>query len=306
MKNNVVGGLIVIITLLLIAAVIVGVCYSQGIFDSLIPDENPGTDEPGTDTPGGGTDEPGTDTPGTDTPGTDEPGTEEPGTDEPGTEEPGTEEPGTDEPGEEDIIAEDIKVELVDGESNVTIDDLGLYHLTAADTEYTFKITPISSKGEVTNSNISVNVEVIGTVALADTSSGRPTGAIQEVAYSDIVTAICCMDENFYGKSLEELQADSVFGSMFSAFSTLEAAHSFIYQNGGAKKHMENIGHYFPGQLVIETGSVKLRDYCEGYIDKDGGYIGKNYQSQEESCYIKATITDSVSGTKVILRYVFN
>lgn len=289
-------SLIVIMVLLLIAAVAVGVCYSQGVFDSLIPDGNPGTDEPGTDEPG--TEEPGTEEPGTDTPGG--------GTDKPGTEEPGTEEPGTDEPGEEDIIAEDIKVELVDGESNVTIDDLGLYHLTAADTEYTFKITPISSKGEVTNSNISVNVEVIGTVALADTSSGRPTGAIQEVAYSDIVTAICCMDENFYGKSLEELQADSVFGSMFSSFSTLEGAHRFIYQNGGAKKHMENTGKYYPGKLVIETGSVKLRDYCEGYIDKDGGYIGKRYQSQEESCYIKATITDSVSGTKVILRYVFN
>lgn len=59
-------SLIVIMVLLLIAAVAVGACYSQGVFDSLIPDENPGTDEPGTDTPG--TDEPGTDEPGTDEP----------------------------------------------------------------------------------------------------------------------------------------------------------------------------------------------------------------------------------------------
>ncbi len=56
-------SLIVIMVLLLIAAVAVGVCYSQGVFDSIIPDENPGTDEPGTDTPGGNTDEPGTDEP---------------------------------------------------------------------------------------------------------------------------------------------------------------------------------------------------------------------------------------------------
>lgn len=61
-------SLIVIMVLLLIAAVAVGACYSQGVFDSLIPDENPGTD-----TPGGGTDEPGTDEPGTDEPGTDKP-----------------------------------------------------------------------------------------------------------------------------------------------------------------------------------------------------------------------------------------
>ena len=61
-------SLIVIMVLLLIAAVAVGVCYSKGVFDSLIPDENPGTD-----TPGGGTDEPGTDEPGTDEPGTDKP-----------------------------------------------------------------------------------------------------------------------------------------------------------------------------------------------------------------------------------------
>lgn len=54
-------SLIVIMVLLLIAAVAVGVCYSQGVFDSLIPDENPGTDEPGTDEPG--TEEPGTDEP---------------------------------------------------------------------------------------------------------------------------------------------------------------------------------------------------------------------------------------------------
>lgn len=54
-------SLIVIMVLLLIAAVAVGVCYSQGVFDSLIPDGNPGTDEPGTDEPG--TDEPGTDEP---------------------------------------------------------------------------------------------------------------------------------------------------------------------------------------------------------------------------------------------------
>ena len=32
-------SLIVIMVLLLIAAVIVGVCYSQGIFDSLIPNQ---------------------------------------------------------------------------------------------------------------------------------------------------------------------------------------------------------------------------------------------------------------------------
>lgn len=56
-------SLIVIMVLLLIAAVAVGVCYSQGVFDSLIPNDNPGTDEPGTDTPGGNTDEPGTDEP---------------------------------------------------------------------------------------------------------------------------------------------------------------------------------------------------------------------------------------------------
>lgn len=61
-------SLIVIMVLLLIAAVAIGACYSQGVFDSLIPDENPGTD-----TPGGGTDEPGTDEPGTDEPGTDKP-----------------------------------------------------------------------------------------------------------------------------------------------------------------------------------------------------------------------------------------
>lgn len=54
-------SLIVIMVLLLIAAVVVAVLYSQGVFDSLIPEENPGTDEPGTDTPG--TDEPGTDEP---------------------------------------------------------------------------------------------------------------------------------------------------------------------------------------------------------------------------------------------------
>lgn len=54
-------SLIVIMVLLLIAAVVVAVLYSQGVFDSLIPEENSGTDEPGTDTPG--TDEPGTDEP---------------------------------------------------------------------------------------------------------------------------------------------------------------------------------------------------------------------------------------------------
>lgn len=71
--NRTVKACITVLLLLLIAAVVVAVLYSQGVFDSLIPEENPGTDEPGTDTPGGNTDEPGTDTPGTDEPGTEKP-----------------------------------------------------------------------------------------------------------------------------------------------------------------------------------------------------------------------------------------
>lgn len=59
MKKDTVGGLIVIVALLLIAAVIVGVCYSQGVFDSLLPDDM-GTQTPddGNQTPDGGTEQP--------------------------------------------------------------------------------------------------------------------------------------------------------------------------------------------------------------------------------------------------------
>ena len=108
--NRTVKACISILILLLIAGVVVALLYSQGIFDSLLPDENPDTntpggniDKPGTDTPGGNTDKPGTDTPGgnTDKPGTDTPGgnTDEPGTDTPGG---NTDEPDKDEPGETD------------------------------------------------------------------------------------------------------------------------------------------------------------------------------------------------------------
>ena len=40
--SNTSKSIAVILILLLIAAVIVGVCYSQGVFDALIPDD-PGT-----------------------------------------------------------------------------------------------------------------------------------------------------------------------------------------------------------------------------------------------------------------------
>ena len=60
--SNTSKSIAVILILLLVAAVIVGVCYSQGVFDALIPDD-PGTDTPGGDTSGGNTDEPGTDEP---------------------------------------------------------------------------------------------------------------------------------------------------------------------------------------------------------------------------------------------------
>lgn len=303
-------SLIVIMVLLLIAAVAVGVCYSQGVFDSLIPDENPGTDEPGTDTPG--TDEPGTDEPGTDEPGTDTPGgnIDKPGTDTPGgnTDEPDKDEPSG-EPGEEDIIAEDIKVTFSSA-GKYTIDESGIYHFSDANTDYAFDITPLSSKGEVTNYNFQVSFEVFGSVVLQNESSGRPIGDpdvyATTVNYGEIITSICCMDELFYGKSLEELKADPTFGSMFSAYSTLEEAHQFIYQSEAADKHMKNIGSYSDNRILITTGGVKLSDYYKGWSDRDGGYKDLVYQSQAEPCYIQATITESVSGTKVILKYVFN
>lgn len=59
MKKDTVGGLIVIVALLLIAAVIVGVCYSQGVFDSLLPDDmGTQTTDDDTQAPDDGTEQP--------------------------------------------------------------------------------------------------------------------------------------------------------------------------------------------------------------------------------------------------------
>ena len=63
---------ITFLLLLLVAASVFAVLYSQGVLDALLPNDA-GTDTPGgnTNTPGGNTNTPGgnTDKPGTDTPG---------------------------------------------------------------------------------------------------------------------------------------------------------------------------------------------------------------------------------------------
>ncbi len=125
--SKTISGILAILMVLLVVAVIFGVCYSQGVFDNLIP-STPGTDEPGTDTPG-----------------TDEPGTIDPGTDTPDKEDPSTEDPGTDEP--EEDPEQTIIVAGVESDANYSIDG-GIYQLARRST-YVFTLECVSDSGNV-------------------------------------------------------------------------------------------------------------------------------------------------------------
>lgn len=277
--SNTSKSIAVILILLLIAAVIVGVCYSQGVFDALIPDDpgtdtpggdTPGTDEPGTDTPGGdtpGTDTPGgdtpggnTDEPGTDTPGTEEPGTEEPGTDDPGTDEPGTDEPGgnTDEPGT-DEPEEGSSTVIVSSEDYEKTD--GVY-LLKPKSKFAFDIVNLSADG----------AEMHGSIILFpepnDPYYQHINGQIKVGTYSEIY-------EN-----------GELINTLWSEIKTIDLNEWTELGSYGSKMlkgvAIEN------GQLIVETGQALEELYTSQRVENWGNttYF-EHYNDSVTQCYIE-------------------
>ena len=276
--SNTSKSIAVILILLLVAAVIVGVCYSQGVFDALIPGgDTPGTDTPGTDTPGTdtpGTDTPGTDTPGTDTPGgdtsggnTDEPGTDEPGgnTDEPGTDEPGgdtpggnTDEPGTDEPGT-DEPEEGSSTVIVSSEDYEKTD--GVY-LLKPNAKFAFDIVNLSADG----------AEMHGSIILFpepnDPYYQHINGQITVGTYSEIY-------EN-----------GELINTLWSEIKTIDLNEWTELGSYGAKMlkgvAIEN------GQLIVETGQALEELYTSQRVENWGNttYF-EHYNDSVTQCYIE-------------------
>ena len=266
--SNTSKSIAVILILLLVAAVIVGVCYSQGVFDALIPGgDTPGTDTPGTDTPG--TDTPGTDTPGgdtsggnTDEPGTDEPGgnTDEPGTDEPGgdtpggnTDEPGTDEPGTDEPeeGSSTVIVSSEDYEKTDG-----------VYLLKPNAKFAFDIVNLSADG----------AEMHGSIILFpepnDPYYQHINGQITVGTYSEIY-------EN-----------GELINTLWSEIKTIDLNEWTELGSYGAKMlkgvAIEN------GQLIVETGQALEELYTSQRVENWGNttYF-EHYNDSVTQCYIE-------------------
>ena len=250
---------IAVILLLLIAAVIVGVCYSQGVFDALIPDD-PGTDTPGGDTPG--TDTPGGDTPGTDTPGDDTPGgnTDEPGTDEPGTDEPGTDTPGTDEPENPEIGT------VVAYNESVTREDS--IYLLAPDTQYVFSLAAFNESGEeIEDAQFSVDED---TLIRGSNYHGKV----------DRRTYIVHRDPSTWEFISEEWLDDSK-ESKFSPEQNEYNDHNITV------KSISISGN----NLIIQTGVALEETYIDLYPSYHGTieYSGKYYETIEP-CYISIPV----------------
>lgn len=249
--SNTSKSIAVILILLLVAAVIVGVCYSQGVFDALIPDD-PGTDTPGSNTPG--TDTPGTDTPGGDTPGgnTDKPGgnTDEPGTDEPGG---NTDEPGTDEPeeGSSTVIVSSEDYEKTDG-----------VYLLKPNSKFAFDIVNLSADG----------AEMHGSIILFpepnDPYYQHINGQITVGTYSEIY-------EN-----------GELINTLWSEIKTIDLNEWTELGSYGAK--MLNGVAIENGQLVIETGQALEELYTSQRVENWGNttYF-EHYNDSVTQCYIE-------------------
>lgn len=271
--SNTSKSIAVILILLLIAAVIVGVCYSQGVFDALIPDDpgtdTPGSDTPGTDTPGGdtpGTDTPGTDEPGGDTPGgnTDEPGTDEPGgnTDEPGTDEPGTDTPGTDEPapGEDDPD----NVIIIGSQEYVRTD--GVY-LIKPYSRYVFDVMNITVDGEDIEGELTLNPDpnlpyynyFFGEIKVGTYKEVVSDGEVTNTQWSDIETI-----------NLDEWTDTGSYGS----------------------KMLDGVA-IVDGKIVIQTGQALEDLYVDQITEQWGQFTyTRHYYKTNTQCYIRIQVRD--------------
>lgn len=239
-------SLIVIMVLLLIAAVAVGACYSQGVFDSLIPDGNPGTD-----TPGGGTDEPGTDTPGTDEPGTDTPGTDEPA-------------PGEDDP--DNVI-------IIGSQEYVRTD--GVY-LIKPYSRYVFDVMNITMDGEDIEGELTLNPDpnlpyynyLFGEIQVGTYQEVVTSGEVSNTQWRDIETINLdeWTDKGSYGSKMLEGVAVVDGKIVIQTGQALEDLYvDQITEQWGAFTYTK---HYYKTntQCYIRI-QVRDENYSRGYFD---------------------------------------
>ena len=247
---------ITFLLLLLVAASVFAVLYSQGVLDALLPNDA-GTDTPGgnTNTPGGNTDKPGTDTPGgnMDKPGTDTPGD--------GTEQPA---PGEDDP--DNVI-------IITTQDYVRTD--GVYLIKPYET-YVFDIANITIEGEDIDGELTLDPDPNDPYFL------NFNGEIQVGTYQEVVTSgevVHTLWKDIKNISLDEWTDVGSYGSkMLEGVALMDG--KIVIQTGMALEDLfvdqitENWGsftytkHYYKTitQCYIRI-QVRDENYSRGYFD---------------------------------------
>ena len=242
---------ITFLLLLLVAASVFAVLYSQGVLDALLPNDA-GTDTPGgnTDTPGGNTDTPGgnMDKPGTDTPGD-------------GTEQPA---PGEDDP--DNVI-------IITTQDYVRTD--GVYLIKPYDT-YVFDIANITTEGEDIDGELTLDPDPNDPYFL------NFNGEIQVGTYQEVVTSgevVHTLWKDIKNISLDEWTDVGSYGSkMLEGVALMDG--KIVIQTGMALEDLfvdqitENWGsftytkHYYKTitQCYIRI-QVRDENYSRGYFD---------------------------------------
>lgn len=236
---------ITFLLLLLVAASVFAVLYSQGVLDSLIPDENPDTDTPGgnTNIPGGNTNIPGGNT--------DKPGTEQPA-------------PGEDDP--DNVI-------IINTQDYVRTD--GVYLIKPYST-YVFDIANITTEGEDIDGDLTLDPDP------NDPYFQNFNGEIQVGTYQEIVTSgevVNTLWKDIKNISLDEWTDVGSYGSkMLEGVALMDG--KIVIQTGMALEDLfvdqitENWGsftytkHYYKTitQCYIRI-QVRDENYSRGYFD---------------------------------------